>query len=200
MPLKLAFLMIIAPDLARAKDFYGTTLGFPLKSETDNRLVFASADADLVIFRGSADAPQGEHGATASTTIVFEARDLQATITDFKRKGVRFLHETPASNEWGRYGAFFDPFGNVLELLQPNEQPAKSGMTLLQRRIVTVLSALPLLVWGVNYLVKGHLFGAYNRPVMSAALVLAFVTIMFVAPTPLELREDSERKRRIRIG
>jgi len=31
---------------------------------------------------------------------------------------VAFLHAAPASGPLGRYAAFRDPFGNVLELLQ----------------------------------------------------------------------------------
>lgn len=116
--MKLAFLMIVAPDLARAKDFYGSTLGFPLASETAQRMVFNHAGADLVVFKGSKDAPPAEHGAAASTTFVFEVPDLAAAMTALKSKGVRFLHERPATNEWGRYAAFLDPFGNVLELFE----------------------------------------------------------------------------------
>jgi predicted enzyme related to lactoylglutathione lyase len=118
MQLKLVFLMIIAPDLARAKEFYGTTLGFPLQSETDQRLVFTNVGADLVIFKGTKDAPPAEHGAAASTTFVFEVPDLAAAMTDLKSKGVHFLHAAPARNEWGHYAAFNDPFGNVLELFE----------------------------------------------------------------------------------
>ncbi|MBL6613189.1 MAG: VOC family protein [Reyranella sp.] len=115
--MKLAFLMIIAPDLMRAKTFYGTTLGFQLKSETAQRLVFAAC-ADLIVFKGTQDAPPTDHGAAASTTFVFEVPDLTAAMTDLRAKGVRFLHEQPAHNEWGRYAAFRDPFGNVLELFE----------------------------------------------------------------------------------
>ena len=118
MQLKLAFLMIVAPDLARAKAFYGATLGFPLQSETDTRLVFAHAGADLLIFKGTKNAPPADHGASASTTFVFAVPDLAAAMADLARKGVVFLHTQPASNEFGRYAAFRDPFGNVLELLE----------------------------------------------------------------------------------
>ena len=44
--MKLAKLMIVAPDLAIAKTFYGAVLGFALKSETPKRLVFAQDGAD----------------------------------------------------------------------------------------------------------------------------------------------------------
>jgi glyoxylase I family protein len=116
----LALLMIVAPDLARAKAFYGATLGFALKSETPERLVFAQDGADLVIFKGSEghDAPPTAHGETAATTFVFAVSSLDAAMAALTAKGVAFLHATPAQGEFGRYAAFRDPFGNVLELLE----------------------------------------------------------------------------------
>ena len=117
-PMKLAMLMIVAPDLAQARAFYGATLGFALKSETTRRLVFAHRDADLVIFKGSAGAPPSQHGAAASTTFVFAVPALDAVIADLRSRGVEFLHAAPVQGEFGRYAAFKDPFGNVLELLE----------------------------------------------------------------------------------
>ena len=114
----LALLMIVAPDLAAAKAFYGTTLGFALKSETPARLVFAHAGAALVIFKGAAAAPLSRHGETASTNFVFAVPDIAAAMAALTARGVAFLHATPATGEFGRYAAFRGPFGNVLELLE----------------------------------------------------------------------------------
>ncbi len=114
--MKLAFLMIVAPNLARAKTFYRDTLGFALASQTPQRLAFS--EPDLVIFKGAHNAPAAAHGEDASTTFVFDVLDLDAAIADLKSKGVVFLHAAPAQNEFGRYVAFADPFGNVLELLE----------------------------------------------------------------------------------
>lgn len=116
--MRLAMLMIVAPDLAAARAFYGDTLGFVLKSETPSRLVFAHDGADLVIFRGQAPAPQTRHGETASTTFVFAVPSLDAAMTALKARGIAFLHDVPAQGEFGRYAAFTDPFGNVLELME----------------------------------------------------------------------------------
>ncbi|HXC53815.1 MAG TPA: VOC family protein [Rhizomicrobium sp.] len=118
MTMKLALLLVVAPDLARARAFYGTTLGFVLKSETAQRLVFAQDGADLVIFKGTSDAAPAAHGAAASTNFVFAVPSLTAAISALKAQGVEFLHPAPAENEFGRYAAFRDPFGNVLELLE----------------------------------------------------------------------------------
>ncbi len=114
----LAMLMVVAPDLGAAKAFYGAALGFALKSETAARLVFAHGGADLVIFKGAAPAPPSRHGETAATTFVFAVPDLGASMAALRAKGVAFLHAAPAAGEFGRYAAFRDPFGNVLELLE----------------------------------------------------------------------------------
>jgi catechol 2,3-dioxygenase-like lactoylglutathione lyase family enzyme len=116
--MRLAMLMVVAPDLARAKTFYGETLGFPLVSQTDSRLVFAHDGADLVIFKGNAPAPPAAHGAASSTTFVFAVPSLGDAMASLKAKGVTFLHARPAQGEFGRYAAFSDPFGNVLELIE----------------------------------------------------------------------------------
>ncbi|MBS0469874.1 MAG: VOC family protein [Proteobacteria bacterium] len=111
-------LMIVVPDLARARDFYRDTLGFTLKSESPSRLVFAQDGADLVIFRGREPAPPVRHGETASTTFVFAVASLDAAMATLRSRGVAFLHDVPAQGEFGRYAAFRDPFGNVLELME----------------------------------------------------------------------------------
>lgn len=116
--MKLALLMIVAPDLAIAKAFYGAALGFTLKSETPERLVFAADGADLVIFKGTQNAPPAAHGETASTTFVFAVPSLSAAMARLKAKGAHFLHETPVEGEFGAYAAFTDPFENVLELME----------------------------------------------------------------------------------
>ncbi len=116
--MQLAMLMIVAPDLARAEEFYGGTLGFVLKSRDGRHLVFAHAGADLVIFKGAGDALPAQHGQTASTNFVFAVPSLDGTIAALKAEGVEFLHAIPAAGPFGRYAAFRDPFGNVLELVE----------------------------------------------------------------------------------
>jgi lactoylglutathione lyase len=116
--MNLAMLMIVAPDLTRAEEFYGTVLGFVLKSREPRHLVFAHDGADLVIFQGTANAVSAPHGEAASTTFVFAVPSLDAAMPALKAKGVAFLHAAPATGPFGRYAAFRDPFGNVLELLE----------------------------------------------------------------------------------
>jgi lactoylglutathione lyase len=116
--MKLGMLMVIATDLARAKAFYGDTLGLALKHETPQHLLFAAGPVDLAIFQGAEDAPPTRHGETAATVFVFEVSGIEAVIADLTAKSVAFLHAAPTTGPLGRYAAFRDPFGNVLELLE----------------------------------------------------------------------------------
>jgi predicted enzyme related to lactoylglutathione lyase len=116
--MKLGLALVIATDLARAEAFYGGVLGLALKHRTQQHLVFAAGPLDLAIFQGTADAPPTRHGETAATVFVFDVPDLAAAVADLKAKGVPFLHAAPATGPLGRYTAFRDPFGNVLELLE----------------------------------------------------------------------------------
>jgi hypothetical protein len=39
-----------------------------------------------------------------------------------RSKEVRFLHNEPAENDFSRYAAFVDPFGNVHEVYEPKKK------------------------------------------------------------------------------
>ena len=49
----------------------------------------------------------------ARSVFVFEVGPIEAAMDDLRRKGVYFLHDRPAENEFSRYAAFTDPFGIV---------------------------------------------------------------------------------------
>lgn len=54
--MKLGKIMIFVSDLDKAKRFYCDVLGFPLKSETDNRLEFAHEAIGFIAFKCEKDA------------------------------------------------------------------------------------------------------------------------------------------------
>jgi glyoxylase I family protein len=106
-------------DLAAAKDFYTELLGFDIVQDLDDRVRFRCGSFEFVAFQGDRLAAASEHGVDSSSAIVFPVDDIDATIKTMKARGVRFIHETPGSNDLGRYAAFCDPSGIVHELLQP---------------------------------------------------------------------------------
>ena len=117
--MKLGKMMIFVSDLAEAKRFYCDILGFPLKSETDNRLEFVHEGCDLVAFKCAKDAVIEDYSQVARSVFVFEVAALDQTLSELRARGVRFLHEEPAENDFSRYAAFSDPFGNVHEIYEP---------------------------------------------------------------------------------
>lgn len=116
--MKLGKMMIFVSDLAEAKRFYCDVLGFPLKSETDDRLEFVHQGCDFVAFKCEKDTVIKDYSTAARSVFVFEIESVAEMMNELIIKGVKFLHETPAENDFSRYAAFSDPFGNVHEIFE----------------------------------------------------------------------------------
>lgn len=111
--------MIFVPDLEEAKRFYCDILGFPLKDEDGSRLAFVHEGCDFIAFKCERDAVLEDYSRVARSVFVFEVASIDEALQDLRAKGVRFLHAEPAENEFSRYAAFLDPFGNVHEIYEP---------------------------------------------------------------------------------
>src|SRR5436305_3518861 len=108
--MKLGKMMIFVSDLSEAKRFYCNTLGFPLKEENDNRLEFVHQGCDFIAFKCEQNAIIENYSQVARSVFVFEVASLNESMRNLRAKGVQFLHEEPAENEFSRYAAFSDPF------------------------------------------------------------------------------------------
>jgi catechol 2,3-dioxygenase-like lactoylglutathione lyase family enzyme len=108
-------------DLARAKAFYGETLGLVFLWENPFSVRFrCGAGSELSIFKRSPTV-------TEHTLAHFEVTDIEATVRDLEARGVTFLDYTegplittghiaqlgPARGAW-----FRDPDGNTLGVRQ----------------------------------------------------------------------------------
>ena len=118
--MKLGLMMVLTPDLAQARAFYGDMLGLRLTASTPSQLVFDLAGTELHVFECAEPAPPHAHGASAATVCVFEVPSIDAAMREMAAKGVVFLHDAPAENAFGgfRYAAFRAPGGNVHELME----------------------------------------------------------------------------------
>ncbi len=126
--MKLATLMVLAPDLNEARRFYGDVLGFPVHSQDERVLVLEHDGASFHVFKCVADAPPVRHGETAACVFVFGVDDIDSAMGHLRARGVAFIHDRPARNAFGRYAAFHAPGGNVHELFEagpgvPNPSP-----------------------------------------------------------------------------
>jgi glyoxylase I family protein len=116
--MKLGKIMIFVSDLTEAKRFYCDALGFALKHETENRLEFVHEGVDFIAFKCEKDSIIEDYSNIARSVFVFEVESVENKMSELIEKGVEFLHQTPPENEFSRYAAFCDPFGNVHEIFE----------------------------------------------------------------------------------
>ena len=121
-PIGLSFsnLLVFAPDLSVAREFYGETLGLELVRAEENFLAFKGVGFELDVFSCSTATQASGYSERPGSSIAFSVPELAAAVSALRARGVRFLHETPQSGPLGRYVAFSDPFGTVHELVETN--------------------------------------------------------------------------------
>lgn len=116
--MQLGKMMIFVSDSAKAKHFYCEVLGFPLQSENNSRLEFTHDGVGFVAFKCEKDSLIEDYGNIARSVFVFNVESVEKTMNDLRLKGVDFIHTIPAENDFSRYAAFKDPFGNIHEIFE----------------------------------------------------------------------------------
>jgi catechol-2,3-dioxygenase len=114
--------MLLATDLATAKDFYGAKLGLEVLIETDEFLTFkCGGDSRLVVTKSS------EGSSEAQTKASWRVGDLAAAIADLRSRGVQVIdYDEPslktvdgiADVGFALTAWFTDPSGNTIGLMQ----------------------------------------------------------------------------------
>ena len=114
--------MILATDLARAREFYGDRIGLELLIENDDFLTFrCGGDSRLVVTRSSSGTTEPQ------TKASWRVRDLAAEVAELRSRGVEiedydepWLKTTDGIADVGFALAawFVDPDGNSIGLLQ----------------------------------------------------------------------------------
>jgi len=113
-------------DMARAREFYGRTLGLEV-SEAHGCLILHLAGATRVFVY-----PRRHHSPAAFTVLNFPVQDVAAAVEELARRGVRFetcsrpdlAAEERGSFRTGPARAWFkDPAGNILSVLHDSRSP-----------------------------------------------------------------------------
>ena len=109
-------------DVAKAKEFYETTLGIKVVEEYGGLTLYNAQDATIFVY------PKPDHAPAKFTVIHFPVKDVVQTVKDLKAKGVQFetyteepikTDEDNVSRGMGMTMAWFkDPAGNILGLMQ----------------------------------------------------------------------------------
>ena len=108
-------------DRARAKKFYGETLGLAVERDTEGGVMYRSGATRLFVY------PSG-YKAGGHTQMSWFVSDIKAEVTGLKAKGIEFEHYDvpglPMVDEIAQSGPgvqtawFKDPDGNLLGLTQ----------------------------------------------------------------------------------
>jgi len=114
--MKLKTMMFFVSNISEAEHFYCNILGFQLKTKTENSIAFVLEDYDYIAFKCEKNAEVEDYSNVARSVFVFEVASIDKTFNDLCAKGVKFLHKKPSENDFSRYAAFQDPFGNIHEI------------------------------------------------------------------------------------
>jgi catechol 2,3-dioxygenase-like lactoylglutathione lyase family enzyme len=109
---KVDFVSVLTQDIARARTFYGETLGLPIESEGDSDLEFTLGQVTLDVFDPSSI---GQAFAPSPAGIAIRVPDVAAARAELEAKGVEFEGQIVRTNVCDM--TFFkDPDGNALIL------------------------------------------------------------------------------------
>lgn len=115
-----AFCGFAVPDIAEAKDFYGTTLGIRVSDGEMGLLTLHPAGGrDIIVY------PKPDHAPATYTILNFPVDDIDAAVDELAARGVEFLRyegfeqddKGIARGDGPDIAWFTDPAGNILSVL-----------------------------------------------------------------------------------
>jgi len=115
-----AFSGFAVPDIAEAKDFYGTTLGMRVSDGPMGLLTLHPAGGrDIMVY------PKQDHIPATYTILNFPVDDIDAAVDELASRGVEFLNydgfeqddKGIARGDGPDIAWFTDPAGNILAVL-----------------------------------------------------------------------------------
>jgi catechol 2,3-dioxygenase-like lactoylglutathione lyase family enzyme len=115
-----AFSGFSVDDIAKARQFYGETLGLRVTEENGLLTLHTAGDRNTVIY------PKDDHAPATYTILNFPVEDVDETVGELTARGVRFeRYEGFGQDEKGVFRGqgpliawFKDPAGNILSVIQ----------------------------------------------------------------------------------
>jgi catechol 2,3-dioxygenase-like lactoylglutathione lyase family enzyme len=111
-------------NAAKARDFYGRTLGLEVSEENGILTLHVAGGAKVILY------PKRNHVAATFTVLNFPVEDVDAAVDELVRRGVRFEIYSQPRLETDERGVlrgrgptiawFKDPAGNILSVLDPS--------------------------------------------------------------------------------
>ncbi len=111
-------------DIGKAKEFYGRTLGLEVSEEYGMLNLHLGGGANVLIY------PKAKHSPATFTVLNFPVDDVDKTVDELGKRGVRFeIYNEPsfktdakgiARGDGPTIAWFKDPAGNILSVLDVN--------------------------------------------------------------------------------
>jgi predicted enzyme related to lactoylglutathione lyase len=118
-----AFSSFSANDIAKAKEFYGRTLGLDVTDSDEGTLTLRLAGGGTVLIY-----PKPNHAPATFTVLNFPVADVEKAVGELTQRGIRFeRYDLPdlKTDERGIFRGegpliawFKDPAGNILSVIQ----------------------------------------------------------------------------------
>lgn len=118
-----AFGSFSADDIAKAKEFYGRTLGLDVTDSDEGTLTLRLAGGGTVLIY-----PKPNHAPATFTVLNFPVADVEKAVGELTKRGIRFeTYDLPdlKTDERGIFRGegpliawFKDPAGNILSVVQ----------------------------------------------------------------------------------
>ncbi len=110
-------------DIAKAREFYGGTLGLDVSEENGMLTLHLAGGQNVLIY------PKDDHQPATYTTLNFQVSDVEAAVDELGQAGVAFEHydgtDGPGTDAKGIFRGmgpliawFKDPAGNILSIIQ----------------------------------------------------------------------------------
>jgi catechol 2,3-dioxygenase-like lactoylglutathione lyase family enzyme len=111
---------VFVRDIKKAKVFYASALGLPVKAEglAQGYCVFNAGNSELVIESVAPDAPEEDQALVGRFTgLSFQVADVHKKYTELSAKGVEFSGLSEQQFWGGTLATLRDPDGNQLQIV-----------------------------------------------------------------------------------
>jgi catechol 2,3-dioxygenase-like lactoylglutathione lyase family enzyme len=125
-----AFSGFAVDDIAKAKQFYGETLGVPVTEDSGMLTLHLAGQWPVLVY------PKPDHTPADYTILNFPVDDVAVAVKELSGRGIRFEHYegTPAAtDEQGVFRGggpliawFRDPAGNILSVIETGSAPSSA--------------------------------------------------------------------------
>ncbi|MEK7664648.1 MAG: VOC family protein [Patescibacteria group bacterium] len=119
--IKFGQVQIFVSDITKAEKWYSSTLNMKLIEKYSKfKCMLMKLGEEFYIETPCPEWGEGWNTVKTGgrTPIIFETKDIQKTVKELKKKGVKFVEEI-SKRSWGEYKAVFsDPDGNEFNLVQ----------------------------------------------------------------------------------